>query len=263
LKANCSFNFARSHSGIVATDGGMAIITKAREILQNIDGLRALSKSEEWPSDVLVRIASGPSFCIAILPRIISSVTRRQAGMHFSIVECGNISAIRHMCDGDVDIAFVTSRNQYPSPFCFTPLFTCPIVACVSHAHPLSRHEQISLYETVDYPQVIFDGYQFQKFILDKMSRFKPPYVMYAGNSVASMKAMLLETNGVSFVPSIALYNDPYVKNGDLIALPLAHNEVEPSTFGYVLNTSQTLQPYIQAIVEESVFQVRSFNSPL
>lgn len=113
------------------TAAGQAILQPARRALAAVADAQAAAAAFRAGDAGRVRIGTGATACIYLLPAVLAAAKRRMPGLEV-IVATGNTTAMVEQVEaGDVDLALVTLPTPTGKTLSQTPLLTEPFVALI------------------------------------------------------------------------------------------------------------------------------------
>ncbi|MEK3937160.1 LysR family transcriptional regulator [Sporosarcina sp. FSL W7-1349] len=252
--------FKRSRMGTYPTEIGETIIKKAREIIFKIEELERVGKTKDSLIAGSLSLAAIPSLCITLLPKALEIYKNKYPNVKIEIVEGGSMQVKELVKTGKVDLGLASSReiSDYNEELIFESLLTGQIMACVGKQSKLSNRKEISFKEIVKHSIVIFnEQYRMNPYILNKLREYGEPDILLTTGNTEILKKVVIEGLAIGFYADIALKNDPYVYNGDIIPLYIVEQKKDPSTnthFG-ILYKSKT---HLSAACEEFIKELRT-----
>ncbi|WP_368780766.1 LysR family transcriptional regulator [Alicyclobacillus fastidiosus] len=127
--------FDRVGKRLILTRAGERVYDTARELLQTqhrlLDALSELADPEQGT----VRLGSGLTPSIYLLPNVIANYAVRHPAVRFQIVTGSSKVMTERLKQREIDLAFVTTPPDDVTPFCAMPLWRDELCVVVSPTH--------------------------------------------------------------------------------------------------------------------------------
>jgi DNA-binding transcriptional LysR family regulator len=142
--------FERSSRSVRLTEAGQSLLPVARRVLREMAGIRDELRSADPVARGPLRIgAAQTAIRVLNLPRMLVDFDKRYPEVQVSVVsgaECELMSGLR---SEESDVALVAlDASALPADVCFKPFGAPePLVAVMSHDHPLARGSSVQLAE--------------------------------------------------------------------------------------------------------------------
>jgi DNA-binding transcriptional LysR family regulator len=197
----------RAAGRAVPTAAGQALIVPARRALAAAEDVVAAAAAHRSGDTGRVRLGTGATACIYLLPPALAAVRRRLPGIDIAVSTGNTAEVLRRVEDGELDLALVTLPVPRSRSLLITRLLTDPQLALVPDgmaaqvslaARPaeLARLPLI-LYETGGKVRQLTDGWFGRAGVT-------PRPAMELGN-VEAIKGLVGSGLGCSILPSLAL----------------------------------------------------------
>jgi DNA-binding transcriptional LysR family regulator len=119
---------------VVPTAAGEALIAPARRALAAAEDVVAAAAAHRTGEAGRVRLGTGATACIHLLPPVLASVRRRVPGIDLTIVTGNTADVVRQVEDGELDLALVTLPASRSRSLLVTRLLTDSLVALLPEA---------------------------------------------------------------------------------------------------------------------------------
>ncbi len=208
--------FVRHHAqGLSLTASGRQLMTRARQLLRDAEGLEkyAISLGEEIGGEL--RLVAFPTFAPAFLPQLLRRYADRHPSVSLYCDEMNQADIMIGLRHGDYELAF-TYDLQVPEEIDFMPLYRFPPYAVVAADHPLGERESIDLAELARWPMVLLDWPLSREYFLSIFTHHGvSPAVAHRAKSMDMVRGLV--ANGFGF----SLFNTPIeaLDGGDLKSL--------------------------------------------
>ncbi|MBY5924750.1 MULTISPECIES: LysR family transcriptional regulator [unclassified Halomonas] len=239
--------FVRHHAqGLSLTPTGRQLLTRARQLLRDAEGLEkfAASLGEEVGGEL--RLVAFPTFAPLFLPQLLRQFADRHPAVSLYCDEMTQVDIVNGLQQGDYELAF-TYDLEIPDDIAFIPLYRFPAYAVVAEDHPLSEKDRIGLAELATYPMVLLDWPLSREYFLSIFSHHQLlPHVAHRAKSMDMLRGLL--ANGFGF----SLFNTPMsafsaADNARLKALAL-EDDAQPLTMGLACLRGLRLSPAADAM---------------
>jgi len=196
--------FVRHHAqGLSLTPTGRQMLTRARALLRDAEGLQkfAASLGEEVSGEL--RLVAFPTFAPLYLPQLLRRFTDLHPAVSLYCDEKTQLGIVRGLSRGEYELAF-TYDLQIPEDIDFFPLYRFPPYAVVGADHPLSDQESVTLEELVTFPMVLLDWALSREYFLSIFTQHGlTPNVAHRAKSMDMVRGLV--GNGFGF----SLFNTP------------------------------------------------------
>lgn len=116
----------------------------------------------------------------------------------------------------------------------FEALLEGKIMVCVSKHSPLAFSDYITPEELIHETIVMYDGVIWKDSITKFMHKYGPLNILFTTNNTEVIKKAVAEGLAITFLMDIALQDDHYVTNGEIVPIPLINFESNKRSFGWV-----------------------------
>ncbi|MFG6175913.1 LysR family transcriptional regulator [Halomonas sp. THAF12] len=239
--------FVRHHAqGLSLTPSGKQLLTRARQLLRDAEGLEkyALSLGEEIGGEL--RLVAFPTFAPVFLPQLLRRFADRHPSVSLYCDEMNQVDIVRGLGQGDYELAF-TYDLEVPEEIDFTPLYRFPPYAVVAADHPLGQRDSVTLEELVAHPMVLLDWPLSREYFLSIFAHHGlSPAVAHRAKSMDMMRGLV--ANGFGF----SLFNTPLtalesLDGGSLKPLRLI-GDARPLSMGIACLRGLRLSPAAEAM---------------
>lgn len=196
----------RAAGKVMATAAGDAVLGPARRAVAAADEAVAVSRVHRTGGAGRVRLGTGATACIHLLPPVLAALRRRMPGLELVVATGNSAAMLERLESGDLDAALVTLAGAVSRALAARRLFSDPVLALVpvgfAPGESALRPAEVSrfpliLYERGGSTRGIVDGW-FQR------AGLAPRPVMELGN-VEAIKMLVGGGLGASLLPRMAL----------------------------------------------------------
>lgn len=134
------------------TPAGTEALAKARRILNEVEGLRRMSR--EMAGNVIgtLGVATQYSYAISIVPRAVAAMRERYPGVSVVVQQAAAAVGVEMVRYGDVDVAITIEPPPPGSGLAGLRLTDIPLVLIVPEGHPLLKRRAIGLEDLLAHP---------------------------------------------------------------------------------------------------------------
>jgi len=200
----------RAAGKVQPTAAGAALLEPARRAQAAIDDAVAAVATHRSGETGRVRVGTGATACIYLLPAILSAVKHQMPGLEVVIATGNSADMARHVETGELDVALVTlpvARNRALSAM---RLVTDPLIALLPAA--LARGApSLSAAQIARLPLILYEAGGTTRAIIDAWFRqagVVPSPIMQL-DSIETIKVLVSGGLGASIVPAMALATQP------------------------------------------------------
>ncbi|HTI79074.1 MAG TPA: LysR family transcriptional regulator [Acetobacteraceae bacterium] len=196
----------RAAGKIQPTAAGVALLEPARRAQAAIDDAVAAVATHRSGDNGRVRVGTGATACIYLLPPILSAVKRQMPGLEVVIATGNSADMARQVETGELDVALVTLPIARSRALSVTRLLTDPLIALLPVA--LARDApSLSAAQIARLPLILYEAGGTTRTIIDAWFRaagVMPSPIMQLG-SIETIKVLVSGGLGASIMPAMAL----------------------------------------------------------
>jgi LysR family transcriptional regulator, transcription activator of glutamate synthase operon len=246
--------FKRSRLGTIPTDQGKKVINKAFEVCLKLMELEKETQSHHDSANNQLSILSSPSILLTYLPDTIPVFQKKYPHIDITIKEHLNILEI--LKQNETDIGFISLNEthwiewaaQYKNNFHFDTLSQGRLCVCVSKHSPLSFKDSITPEELLDQNHVVYTS---TKHVYEHISEhYRPLKILFDTYNTEILKKSVLSGMAVTLLSDIIMKNDPSVKSGEIILIPLINYERANLTYGIVRSKKRNFSPQARDFIK-------------
>lgn len=244
--------FERVGNGVRPTPAGDLVIRHARETLARWQTLQTEIAELSGEVHGEVRIVSIPAPIVRILPRAITTTSRRHPQITFRVIDASPADHAEEMRARrpDVAILFIDRRQ---SGYDVVAKINLKLGAIMHPDHPLATRKELTLTECAAYPvamlsdpwllnaaaeaEFIHSGAQFHSVLLS--------------NSLSVTKEVMLAGLGIGFFTPAGFVEE--LKAGDLVHVPLVEQELQQSEIGLLIHRERQNWPAVRAVTSSLI----------
>ena len=192
------------------TSAGEALLEPARRAQAAIDDAVAAAETHRSGEIGKVRLGTGATACIYLLPKVLAAVKRRMPGLEIVIVTGNSTDVVRRVEAGELDIALVTLPISSGRVLSVSRLMTDPLLALLPRAMAPSG-SSVTAAQLMALPLILYDAAGSTRGIADSWFRragVTASPVMQL-DSIEAIKVLVAGGLGASIMPRLALATTP------------------------------------------------------
>jgi len=227
--------FERGHP-LKPSPSGEIIISRARQILQEIRNLKEFVRTEKDSIAGEFRLGVIPTLAPYLLPRFLNGFLERHPETSFTVMEMQTAEIINSLKTGRLDVGILVTPLD-DKEIREIPVFYEPILLYTSEHLKYYKQERVNL-KTLDTENLLLleEGHCFRGQVMnlcpakDKRARHQ---LNYQSGSFETLKAMVDNNYGYTLIPEMAV--DPHVKQAKHFESPEPVREVSLAVhYGFV-----------------------------
>lgn len=155
--------FERTSKGVTPTLKGVKFLSYARNILNQIEKMEALSDTADTDvQNFNISIPRGTYIADAITNFV--AELDEQKGIHVNVQETNSMQVINNVTDGPFNLGIIRYQTEYENYFvdyltdkqlCYEPIWEFEHLALMSVKHPLAQQEKVEYQELKRYMEII------------------------------------------------------------------------------------------------------------
>ena len=237
----------RAAGRVIATAAGASVLGPARRAAEAAEEAAAAARAHRGGGAGRVRLGTGASACIYLLPPALAALRRRMPGLEVVVATGNTPEMLERVAEGELDAALVTLSGRTPRTLSVRPLFVDPLLALLPAALAPPGRAGLTPAALGAQPLILYERGGATREIIDAWFRragLMPRPVMELG-SVEAIKVLVAGGFGASLLPRLALEHS--VKGTVLAALkPGLHREI-----GIVLRREKVMERGLRLLIEE------------
>ncbi|MFJ7183513.1 LysR family transcriptional regulator [Lysinibacillus xylanilyticus] len=229
--------FKRSRLGALPTAEGKNILKKAYEILVKIEEIQEEAHEQASCISGELNLSASPSFFLPILLGTLTDFKNDYPNIRILMTEKKSPNIIEDVIQGRIDIGLAMLDEidwNAHEELIFEAFLEGKIMVCVSKNSPFAFSDYITPEELINETIVMYDGVIWKDSISLFMNKYGPMNILFTSNNTEVIKKAIADGLAISFLMDIALKDDHYVNNGDIIPIPLINFESHQRSFGWV-----------------------------
>ena len=191
----------------VPTAAGRALIEPARRAQAAVEDARMVAAAHRAGEAGRVRLGTGATACIHLLPPVLAALNERMPGLEVIIATGNTPDILRRVEEGDLDAALVTLPAALGRSLTATRVATDPLVALLPAAMAPAGRPALTAAELERLPLILYETGANTRAIIDAWFRragLAPRPIMELA-SVEAIKVLVAGGRGCSVLPALAL----------------------------------------------------------
>jgi LysR family hydrogen peroxide-inducible transcriptional activator len=240
----------RTPRKVLLTEVGREIAQRAREVLNEVDQIRAIARRTLDPESGTVRLGIFPTLGPYLLPHVVPAIRERFPRLELLLVEEKTEIVLRLLREGKLDagvLALPVHDDQLHAEF----LFEEPFVLAVPEQHELSHRKALKMDDLADQSLLLLDdGHCLRDQALEvchlsganEKSGFR-------ATSLETLRQMVAANVGITLLPTLAV--QPPVAHSDNVHLvPFRGNQTPSRRIAMVWRKSSAMSGFLKKLAE-------------
>lgn len=225
---------------------GKIMADRAKQITALTQDMKERADSEKDPFTGTLKIGGIPTILPYLMPDIIPAFTQRYPALSPLLREHKAEELLKLLDEGELDVIITTI------PLASTHLEVIPVLAedlvlATHYLHPLAKEENLTFEDLLPYEILLMEeGHCLRDHVLEICSYAGlKESSLVTGNSLESLRNMILANVGISFIPKLAA--TPL--GGNISYIPV-HHPTPARSIGLVFRSSSGKKPCIEAFAK-------------
>ncbi len=201
--------FTRTNRTVQVTDAGREIISAARRIIHEVDGIYEMAQQAKNPIGGTFRLGAFPTVATYLLPGLVPRVRASMPELRLVLVEEKTEALLHKLKQKELDAAIVALPVQ-DAALVSQKLFDDAFFLAVPTGHPLAEHERINQAMLRDYRVLLLEeGHCLRDQALEVCQLHNINEAQdFKATSLETLRQMVKAGTGITFIPKIALTED-------------------------------------------------------
>ncbi|MCW8087518.1 LysR family transcriptional regulator [Sabulicella glaciei] len=189
------------------TAAGEALLAPARRALAAADDATAAVAAHRSGEAGKVRLGTGATACIYLLPPALAAVRKRMPGLQLSVAMGNTDDMVRQVEDGTLDVALVTLPVPRIRSLAVTRLLTDPMMAVVPKHEAARFSEPVGAADLAQLPLILFEAGANVRSLVEGWygAEGRPAKPAMELGNVEAIKALVAGGLGCSILPGSAI----------------------------------------------------------
>lgn len=191
------------------TPSGQMVISRARQILQEVKNLKEFIKNEKDSIEGEFRLAVIPTLAPYLLPRFLNEFLEKHPGTSFTVTELQTEDIIRQLKTDRLDVAILVTPLD-DKEIREIPVFYEPILLYTSDSAKYAQQDRVNLKSlTTENLLLLEEGHCFRGQVMNlcsaKSVKKTHHQLNYQSGSFETLKAMVDNNYGYTLIPELAV----------------------------------------------------------
>jgi LysR family hydrogen peroxide-inducible transcriptional activator len=208
--------FERSNKQVMLTAIGVAMVTRARRMLDEAAEIKAMAAAARDPESGVLRLGIFPTLAPYFLPRLVPRLVARFPKLALQLVEEKTPALMEQLAHGALDAAILAMPV---AGFESRELFSEPFLLATARSHPLAKRKNVTLDDLAHARMLLLeDGHCLRDQALEVCHLAGAAESgSFRATSLETLRHMVAASDAVTLMPRLATSdNDPH-----LIYIPL------------------------------------------
>ncbi|HEY9488811.1 MAG TPA: LysR substrate-binding domain-containing protein [Chryseosolibacter sp.] len=221
------------------SSSGEIIVSRARQILQEVKNLKEFIRNEKDSIDGEFRLGVIPTLAPYLLPRFLNEFLEKNPGTSFTVMEMQTTEIIKNLQTGRLDVGILVTPLDNKE-IREVPVFYEPILLYTSESMKYYQQEKVNLKSlNTDNILLLEEGHCFRGQVMNlcaSKAKRSHQQLNYQSGSFETLKAMVDNDYGFTLIPEMAV--DPKRKQVKRFTAPEPVREVSLAVhYGFVKET--------------------------
>lgn len=234
---------------VMLTPVGKEIVSRARNVLGELDAIRAIARRSRDPHSGMVRIGIFPTLAPYFLPHVIPEIRQAFPRLSLRLYEEKTEEVIRMLAEGKLDaglLALPLNEEWLVS----RTLFEEPFVLAMPEHHPLADRQQVRLADLAGQELLLLEeGHCLRDQALEVCQLAGAAEKLdFNATSMETLRHMVAANTGITLMPALSV-NPPLAGTPNLVTRPF----LEPApkrTIAMVWRSSSALTDFLQELAD-------------
>jgi LysR family hydrogen peroxide-inducible transcriptional activator len=210
----------RTPRKVLLTDAGRQIVTRAREVLNEVEQIKRIAQRDSDPAAGAIRLGIFPTLGPYLLPHVLATIRESFPRLELLLVEEKTPELLQRLREGKLDAAILAlpvADDTLHAEF----LFEEPFLLAAPEAHRLARHKSLKIADLEDERLLLLeDGHCLRDQALEvcRMSGAGERQGFRA-TSLETLRQMVAANVGVTLLPVLAV-QPPIARTGNVHLTP-------------------------------------------
>lgn len=237
----------RTPRKVLLTEVGREIAARARDVLTEIDQIKAIARRTIDPESGTLRLGIFPTLGPYLLPHVVPEIRSRFPRLELLLIEEKTENLLRQLREGKLDcavLALPVHDDQLHEEF----LFEEPFLLAVPEHHPLAKNKTLKLDDLSDQNLLLLEeGHCLRDQALEVCELSGASEKSgFRATSLETLRQMVAANVGVTLLPVLAI--KPPVARSENIHLMQFRGEAPSRRIAMLWRKSSALAPFLQKL---------------
>lgn len=250
--------FRRSKNGTIPTEKGNQIISTAADLLVKVYELENELRDENRNNRSTIKISATANFFVGILSDALVKFKKNFPNVDINLFQEDAHQIFKDVIENKVDLGFASLYDEViqESSLNFEVLLEGKLYALVSRDSHLAAYKSLTLAEVLNEPIALFDGVNMKRLAQKITEHHGHLKILVTTNNLDVIKKIIANGQAIGFSPDVSLINEPYLRDGKILSVPLIIPFNIPRYFGVISSKEKTLSApalYFEEVVKEII----------
>lgn len=239
--------FNRSRNGVSVTDKGAEIINLAKTAIKKIELIESYALQNTIVEKENFKIGIIDGLHLPFMPALFAELKKEFSKLNILLVELSSINIIKALLNDEIDLgilAIYEKTKPYRNKIKFTPINKINMYVFLPKHSELATKKKLTPHDLKDETYITYNG-EFMNWFFNK---YREQYNNFDELLQTRNNETISETvkSGLAVAIEVEneLYNNPYIKSGEIIAKPLILNEhFKENYIGLACSNKKRLSP--------------------
>ncbi|WP_066318914.1 LysR family transcriptional regulator [Bacillus sp. FJAT-29814] len=235
--------FERMHTGVKPTVEGMQLIKIATEVLKKVDDLKdqAAKYNQSLQNRLSIGIVSG--LHLPFLPKLLSLLKQEFPQQEITLIEKSSLNIIEAIIQDEIDLGILVIYEEtlkYKNIITFKEMYPVNLFVFVDKNSSLAHHEFLHPKDLKNQTFVMFNG-EFMNWFFNIFNQQNGPFkLLFTSNNNENISEAVRNGLAIAIETESEALSNPFIKNGDILAIPLIEDVNGNSSLGIAKLKSRT-----------------------
>jgi LysR family hydrogen peroxide-inducible transcriptional activator len=233
---------------VALTAAGLAVIERARRMLQDADDIRALAHASQDPLAGQLKVGLIPTLGPYLLPRVMPRFAQALPKLTLLLHEYQTGPLVQRVLDGELDLAILALPADTKG-LQTRPLFAEPFLVAMPEEHRLASKRRLRTGDLAGEKLLLLEeGHCLREHALEACSRAGVEEQGFRATSLETLRQMVASGAGITLLPRLAV-EGPFASARGLVVRPFAP-PVPSRTIGAAWRRSTSRAAAIAAVCD-------------
>ena len=239
----------RTPRKVLLTEVGKEIAQRARDVLNEVDQIRAVARRTLDPESGTMRLGIFPTLGPYLLPHVVPRIRERFPRLELLLVEEKTEVVLRQLREGRLDagiLALPIHDDQLHAEF----LFEEPFLLAVPEQHELARRQALKLDDLADESLLLLeDGHCLRDQALQVCQMAgASEKTGFRATSLETLRQMVAANVGITLLPTLAV--QPPVAQSENVHLVPFRGEAPSRRIAMIWRKSTAMAPFLKKLAQ-------------
>ncbi len=252
--------FERSSLGVKPTAEGDVLIKNASEILLGLEELKNNAKKFRELDREELKIGLVSGLHLPFLPKVLSQIKKEFPYQSITFREMSSVEIVKSTTNKELDIGILViyeNTFNYCNSIEFRSFYEIKFFIFVDKHSALASFSSLTPQDLLNHTLVMYNG-EFMNWFFEKFNKkFGPFEVLFTTNNNETIRETVRKGLAIAIETEAELLNNPYIKSGELIAIPLRINIPDKGYLGLAKIKNKPISIETTTFIKSFEFHIR------